>query len=213
MEETAGKESLLEGIIAKAEADARFIRENSEQTVRQKLEQAQKEAARIKKESNDSVEKQIMQQRKTSESSLAMERHRSVLRRQERVISQVITELNRRFAEALKTKDYLRLLKEWLVEGALSLGEAELTVNGSHADLALLDDKLMKEAGSEAEAETGLKVHYTKSSDKALPDQGIIVTALNGRKLYDGRIKTHIMRYDSEIRDVVYKKLTAGGNA
>ena len=204
IEREAGDEA--ERLLEEARTDAERTRSAGKTKSDRILEEAERKAA-----------SQVQRIERQSEARIAAEMRRRALRRQEEVFQQTLKRVRTRLQERVGRKDYRDILLGWIVEALIGLRAGQSEVNASRQELRLIDDALLRRAERNLEELTGRHAALALSDGEPLLAQGVVVSAADGALVFDNRVQTRLLRYQSEIRSMVHGRLAqlegAGGES
>ena len=178
-----------------AEEICSSIREESSEEAELLLDKARKERERILSEASteaqaqaravfSAVEKEAAQMRGRMLSTITMEKRRVDLDAKSLFIADVITAVKKEAKSFRSGKDYLKFLRETILEGIKIVDDKSPQVFYSHLDegaIAQLSD---------------LSVEFKKSD---FDEIGVIVQSQDGRLLFDNRFSARLKRNYDEI--------------
>jgi len=201
------RDALLSGIREDAAGEAARIVQEAEAAAGRRLEAARAQGEELQREAGERAAAQGEALRRQGQASLRMEERRLQLKAREGLIAQVEQEVRRRLREMVGSKEYRRVLRDWIVEAAVGLNAPEASVNASAAERGALDERLLREAESRVARLTGAKVSLSLAQGDPVVGQGIVLTAADGRVEFNNQVATRLLRAQSEIRKIVYKEL------
>jgi len=198
---------LVSGIAEDAEAEAKRLfdeaRTMSERRRRSAENQATDTLGSAEKKASEQAEAILTQCR----SAGAMEARRHSLRIREEVLERVIAGTRKRLAAMIDEPGYREVLLGWIVEAGIGLNEPKAAVNASLRERVLLDDALLQEAAGKIRELIGYDVMLEPDTGPPLVGQGIKLNAAGGRVAFSNDVTTRLLRYQSEIRKLVYEEL------
>jgi vacuolar-type H+-ATPase subunit E/Vma4 len=203
----AATPALIAGIAEDAQLQADKLIREAREAVKSRLAAAEQQAAGILREARDRVDQQIENIRKNTDSAIAVETRRQVLRSRDQVVRHILDTVRAEIRTLITTPEYPDVLSGWIVEAILGLDAVDLRVNASKDELPLLDSALLRKVQQEVQTLTGRKVHLERSTDPPLLAQGIVVTEHEGRTAFNNQIQTRLLRYQSEIIRLIHEAL------
>lgn len=210
MAESGQKEqgnSLLNGITEQAEQEAERIRSEAERQAEEIVKNARRKAEEIRQESRDKGEHQADVIRRKNSQNIEAEQRKRRLKAQEELFALALKKVRESLQNLIGQSEYSDVLRGWVVEGAVGLGQEDLLVNASAEERKLLTDQLLKQAEKKAEKETGRQVKISLSQEAPLQKQGVFLTASNGRLAFNNTIEARMQRYSTVIRKMIYRQI------
>lgn len=183
-------------IIKEAEKQAAEKRTYTEKKVESMLEDARKEAA----QQADKVK------RKTS-SSVELELKRRSLNVRGEVMRDILSRIERKFNSMIGNDDYKAILASWLTEAAIGLDANLAYINASEKELSFIDDHLISKVVQKVREKTGKEISLQLTKVPPLKNQGVVLTAEDGRTAFNNQVKTRMLRKEREIRMAIYDAL------
>ena len=205
-----GKEKLIAGITRDARKEADLIISETEKTVEGRMAAARKQAEAIRTETKTKIEEQTGEIQKKSAMSIATETRRIQLNIQKALLNRIIEEAELKIEKQIKENSYRKILKNWIVEAALGLSVEEAEINASKKEIDIIDGKLIEEAVEEIKTITGRAITLKKAAAKPLIPQGVVLSSADGKTAFNNQVHVRILRYQSEIRSLVNKRLFSG---
>jgi vacuolar-type H+-ATPase subunit E/Vma4 len=201
------KSRLIAGIEADARSEAEKIIEGARKAAEERLSAAGKRVEVILGEAEKKAEEQAEEAAKRTETAAAVENRRMSLRMRERIIRKAEDEARRRLASMIGEPEYTDILKGWIVEAAIGLNDSQPSISASKNEITLLSQPLLREVEKDVGDLTGRKIKLKVSKGPPLLDQGIVLTAADGKAVLNNQVTQRITRYRSEILKLVYKDL------
>ena len=198
---------LIADIRKDAEAEAARITAEADKAARDRVEQFERQMKDITAEADKTAAEQGEAVKRALHAAFTVEMRRIALASRDRILKRVLRRVEEKMAARVSDKTYRGLLLTLVVEAAIGLGEAEVTVNASPAELALIDDAFLKEAAAKVKSLVMRPVTITKSKEAPLLLQGIVLSAADGRTAFNNQIRTRLLRRQSEIRKRIYDSL------
>lgn len=207
MIEENGKNRLIAGIQADARKEAEQIIAKAQSSMLERKKSIDIQISRIQKEAETKAKEQVEIIRKNAKSAIAVEKKRLSLRIMDSIVNAAIDKAKDKLHALIDTPAYSEILVNWIVEAAIGLNVDEAAVNASIKEMKYITEDLLKKAVDILFSLTGKKVVILKSADNPLLAQGIILTSKNGRTAFNNQILTRILRYQSEVRKMIYNIL------
>ncbi len=199
--------NLIAGIEKTARAEADVISNEAEREVNERRAAAESQVTNILKEAKQKSHEQVDKIKKNTDSTITAEIRRNSLKVSEQVINLTLYKVREKLESIIETSDYRQILIGWIVEAAIGLNEPEVEINASAREIAIIDDNLLGKAEEKIYEITGLRVKMKKSKNAPLLAQGVVLKSKSGRTLFNNQVSTRILRYQSEIRKIIYKDL------
>ena len=196
---------LIAGIEKSAHAEADMIINEAEKVVNERRAAAESQVANILKGAQQKSQVQADKIKKNMDSVIATETRRNSLKVHEQIINITLDKVREKLESFIETSDYRQILISWIVEAAIGLNEPEVEVNASAREMAVIDDNLLGETEEKLYEITGLRVKMKKSNNDPLHAQGVVLKSKSGRTAFSNQVSTRILRYQSEIRKIIYK--------
>ena len=201
-------DSLTNGIEEEARSEADRIIRDAEKKAEERKKAVYAQVERIIGDAEEKADEQIRRITKNFISAAGVETRRISLRVREQVIRETMDRVSGKTAEKVEKPEYRKILIGWIVEAAIGLGAAEAAVNTSREELPLIDEKLLRRAEKEVHDLTGRKIRLSVSKADPLLGQGIVLTGQDGRTAFNNQVRTRLLRYESEIRKIIYQELS-----
>lgn len=207
MEQEQGKAALIATIESDARAEQEKIISEAQIQAQEKQLYAEKKVESILNEARQKAQEQAGTVKNKILADVDSEIKRLFLQEQNSVISQVLDSVVREMYSKIDEQGYREILIDWIVEAAVGLGAESALINASEKERDLIDDKLIKEVEGKVEKVGGKKVSLSLSKDSPLKDQGVVLTAGNGRIAFNNQLKTRVSRNQRKIRTMIYDVL------
>ena len=205
--QNSNKPEIITGIEQDAQSEATRLVEKARQYVQDRQAACETKLASIKKEAAEKLQQQTAEISKNMASTIAVEQRRITLRIRDKLIRSINSRVGEYLASLIQQPGYKDILLGWVIEAAIGLNTAQAAVNASMAERKLLDEDLLKQAAARVKSMTGQQVQLTLSTEAPLPGQGIVVSASDGRTAFNNQVSTRLLRYQSEIRKLIYDTL------
>lgn len=193
IESDARKEA--DKILGEAKKRASELRMYTEKQVESILREAEKKA----RTQSEAIEKKVL-------SGVEIEVKRKFLYLKEKIFSEVLSRVKEEFKSLIQTPSYRTVLLNWIVEAAVGLGVDEGIVSTSKNEQHLIDQELLRRAEKQVSDILGKNVKLRLSRNSGT-QQGIVLTASDGRTAFNNQVATRLLRYQRKIRDLIYTKL------
>jgi V/A-type H+-transporting ATPase subunit E len=183
------------------------ILEQAEQNARKKLEDAQRQAARIAEEAHLKIERELASLRKDHEqklrnielkkqANLASAKRKANLRQIDESYQQVL----RRVASLLDAKKVAQHLSTWIAEAAIGLDLKEAKVAFSRQ--CPVTEEHLKEAASLVQKATGAKITL-HLDPKPVQGLGVIVSSMDDTISFNNQVEIRLRRFDRVVRSMI----------
>ncbi len=189
-----------------SEAEAAALLEQAEKEAQRIFDEARAEAEKIKADILKKAEIQAEGVRKKVLSSVRLEVKRQTLRTREALVLEIFSGVAEKIEAFRKTKGYLPVLKNLVMEGVLALDADMVHVLAGDVERKLLTKKIF------SEVEKGIRQRRKKKvklefSGRTIPDAGVILMSSDGRTQFDNRFSTRMGRMQDAMRLVVAKRV------
>jgi len=203
------RSELISGITLDAKQEAKRIIEDAEKTAADKQMSKEMQIKSIDRDTAKKIEQQVSVIEKNSASAISVEKKRVVLKIREKVINNVVEKVRDIIGEIGKSKDYPEILRGWILDAAIGLGEEEAVINGSAKELEILSDSFLRETEKRYFDLTGGRIHLVKSDKNPLFAQGVVLTSMNSKTAFNNQVPTRLLRYQAEMRKTIHKEFFA----
>jgi vacuolar-type H+-ATPase subunit E/Vma4 len=204
-----GSAALIEGIQADALTQREQIINEAEAKAAEKRKYAQKKVDSILKNAQRKGQEQADTIKRKALSQVELEVKRQSLRFRDRLMQDVVAQVEEKLKSMVKQKDYSAVLLDWITEAALGLGVDRAQVNASSEERSLITETLLAEACKQVNTRTGKTVQLTLSDADPLTAQGILLTAADGRVAFNNQVKTRMRRNQQSIHKLIYEAVFA----
>lgn len=205
-----GKSDLIAGIKKDAQIEADKIIADAKKIVEQRRAAGERQVAAILKDAKQKAQEQVEAIKKNMSSTISVETRRISLRVRDMVIHKTLKYVQDKLESMMGKPGYRQVLIEWIVEASIGLNAREAEINLSAKELPFFEDNILPEAEAKIKELTGRTVILTKSQDNPLLAQGVVLTAKNKRVAFNNQVPTRLLRYQSEIRKIIYDELPPG---
>ena len=203
------RSELIAGIRRDAEAEAERIIGDAEKTAADKMQAKEMQIKSIERDAAKKIDRQINVIEKNSISSIKVEKKRIALQIREKLINSVIDKVRDKIRAKADSEDYKEILKGWILEAAVGLGEKEVEVNGSKRELDIMTDSYIKDVEKRYHDLTGGKIKIIRTDENPLFAQGIVLTSINHKTAFNNQVPTRLLRYQSEMRKTIHSEFFA----
>jgi len=204
---TAGARRIVEEIAADADREAASIIEEAEKITAERHIFAGKKAESITADAADKAQQQAQRVRQGILSGLSVAVKRERMRMQDQLLRDIQALIRKKCAALVKRPGYPSILTDWIIEAAIGLEAPNAVVNTSAAERSFISEAMLKEISGRLSREYGVSCELHGDSGEPLDDQGIVVTAADGRTAFNNQVVTRMRRMEQQIRDRVYEAL------
>jgi vacuolar-type H+-ATPase subunit E/Vma4 len=202
-----GKQKLIEGIKEDARQEAEKILKQAEKYAGDRKKTVESQVNRIMNQAREKADNQVALIKRNIKSSISVEIKRLNLKIMDRIMSSTVERVKRDIAGMIGTPGYPDILLGWIIEAAIGLNVNEASVNTSLKETEYITEELLKKAADTIFSLTGKKVALKKSTDSPLLAQGVVLYAKDGKTAFNNQIPTRLLRYQSEVRKMIYTSL------
>ena len=203
------KAELISGIENDAKQEASRILEDAKKTVSDKQLSKEMQANSIKRDTDKKIDQQVSVIEKNKLSAISVESKRIELKVREKIVTNITNKVKEKIAEKAESPSYPEILRGWILEAAIGLGEEEAVINGSQKELKIMTDSFLRETEKKYNALTGRNLSLKRTEKNPLFVQGIILLSKDNRTAFNNQVPTRLMRYQSEIMKMIYKEYFA----
>lgn len=200
---------LISGIENDAKQEAQRIIEDAKKTASDKQLSKEMQLNAIKRDADKKIEQQVVVIEKNTLSAISVEKKRIVLKIREKIINNVTDRVREMISAKVNDTSYPEIVKSWILEAAIGLGEQEAVINGSPNELKIMTDSFLRDTEKKYNALTGGNIRLIKSDKNPLFAQGIVLSSKDNRTAFNNQVPTRLMRYQTEIRKIIYKEFFA----
>jgi vacuolar-type H+-ATPase subunit E/Vma4 len=140
-------------------------------------------------------------------SSIHVETRRISLKKRGEILKEIIARVEKRLAERIGDKGYKELLVNWIVEAAIGLNADKAVINASKKERPLIDSDMLRAAEAKIREFINKKVELSVSGEEEPLAQGVILYTTDKTMAFNNQIPTRLLRYQSEIRKLIYDEL------
>lgn len=211
MKQSESSSELLKSILQSAEAEARTTLETAETRAEETVNSAREKAAKILNEADKKALAYRKEIKKNSGSSLNLLQSRQELKNSQKLYGEVLNRVRYKLKILSESDSYRDLLKNFVLEAALGLGESteksDLIINGGPMERDLMDSEFLKELTAELKKRFSEDHSFVLSSGPPLPEQGVEITNSSGRRAFRNSFSARMLRYENEIRELIDARL------
>ncbi|MBN2738132.1 MAG: hypothetical protein JXR70_14205 [Spirochaetales bacterium] len=200
-------DSMIKGIMDDAQKEADKLINEAKVQAQERSEAREIQIKRLLKEAEDKAAAQVKIIEQQSASSIKVESKRIYLKVRDEIIQSILKNVENELVRLQDNKDYRKILKDMIIEAAFGLNSPEAFVNASAKEREMLSPALLKEAADETSKMLGKAIKLELSKEAPLLTQGVTLTAGDHRTAFNNTFSTRMLRYQSEIRKLIYDKL------
>lgn len=199
--------SIVEGILAEAEQQARQVLADQENELRLKLQRAEEQAAALLREAEAHDKAQVVQIMNEARARSENEKRKADLTFRQQLESQLINAAVQHLAGDIGQAGYADVLCAWIVEAAIGLDAEAATVLCSESELPQLQDQLLRRAERDILKFCGKSVALSPGGINSLNRQGVMLVAAGGRLAYDNTVPARLERKRPLVRKLLHTAL------
>lgn len=204
---TGDRTELVSGIKADAEKEALQLVADAGKTVSDKALAKEMQIKAIKRDTAKKIEQQVSVIEKNSHSSISVEKKRVALKVRETVINNVFALVKEKIESKMDDPNYPEVVRGWILEAAIGLGEDKAIVNGGAKELSIMDDNFLRETEERYTDLTDGKIKLQKSDKNPLFAQGVVLSSENNKTAFTNQVPTRLLRYQADIRKTIYNEI------
>ncbi len=136
---------LISGIENDAKQEAQRIIEDAKKTASDKQLSKEMQLNAIKRDADKKIEQQVVVIEKNTLSAISVEKKRIVLKIREKIINNVTDRVREMISAKVNDTSYPEIVKSWILEAAIGLGEQEAVINGSPNELKIMTDSFLRD--------------------------------------------------------------------
>ncbi len=202
-----GNLSLVEGILEQAKREAEKIKSDARRSAEQRKAAWEKQALRLRAEAEEEAQRQYDDIVSAGASRLESARKNRTLQLSERVIGAVIEAAIDAVEKEIDNKAYPAVLEDLITEAALGIQTEQATVAVSAEETALLTEELLRRVEKRVKDISGRSMILQADAEHPLAGQGPVLTSPDNMVAYNNQIRTRLLRSQSEIRHLIYRML------
>ena len=203
------RSELISGIRNDADQEAQRIIEDAEKSAGDKIMSKDMQLSSINRDTEKKIQLQTGIIEKNSASSISVEKKRIALKVREKIINNVIDRVREKIHRLSDKPGYPEIIRGWILEAAIGLGEEEAVVSGSVKELEIMTDSFLRETEKKYQDLTGGKIKLIKSDKNPLLAQGVILSSRSNKTAFNNQVPTRLLRYQAEIRKTIYREFFA----
>ncbi len=199
-----GKDALLSGIESDVRAEEREIIAEADKRAAEKRKYTQQKVKSILNDAKKDADKQAREIKSKLLSGVQLEIKRRHLHDQAEVMDEIYDRVEKKLFPKIADKDYRSVLIDLITEAAIGLDAKSARVNASGNERKLIDERLLAEAKRTIQTHADKEVTLKLSDSEPLKDQGVVLTAEDGRTAFNNQIKTRMLRKQRKIQTLIY---------
>jgi vacuolar-type H+-ATPase subunit E/Vma4 len=199
-----GKDALLSGIENDVRAEERDIIAEADKRAAEKRKYTQQKVESILNDAKKGAHEQAEIVKSKILSGVQLEIKRRHLHVQAEVIDDIHNRVEKKLFSKIADKDYRSVLIDLITEAAIGLGAESARVNASENERKLIDERLLSEAKRTIKTNANKEIDLKLSDSEPLKDQGVVLTAEDGRTAFNNQIKTRMLRKQRKIQTLIY---------
>lgn len=201
------KAELISGIEEDARIEEEKIIKDAENQAAEKRKYAQKKIESLLNDAREKAREQAEIVKKKIISGVELEVKRQSMRIQDSIIQDIMGRVEKKLSSMIDDPNYRSILFNWITEAAIGLGAESAEINASERERMMIDDAMLSETTSKIHELTGKQIALTLSDTPPLKNQGIVLTAVDGRTAFNNQVKTRMRRRQRDIRTMIYDAL------
>lgn len=203
-----GSKLLLEEISGQAELEASVIASEADRQALEMLDGAGKQVDKILQDARKTgqAQKDMIKTRKMR--SFESDKRKMRLKVQEELFTIALDQVREKIGALRERSDYADILKGWIVEGAMGLGR-DIIINASGYERGLLTEEELHGVEEEITRVYGKKYSIKLSSDPPVSSPGILISAENGRLVFNNLVESRLQRHSHAVRKMIYRYIQA----
>lgn len=212
LKQQQGGESIIQGILQEARDEAARIVAQAEKSAAQREKSWSITAGRLQAEAEKEAEEKYEEIIRTGESRLKIEEKKRKLQLSELAADEVLNEALLSAEAMVKTEEYRQVLEDLITEAALGIQTDTAAVSASAREIPLITEDLLRAAENRVRQLSGRSIKLVPAEGQPQPGQGVLLTSLDGTVAFSNQIRIRLLRYQSEIRRLIYRKLLSAGD-
>jgi len=208
MENEEARREIIEGISVDANSQAASTVAEAKKAAEERIKAAERQAARIKAEAEEKTNTQIASIEREAATRQSAATRRLQLEMMEKTYQTVISRCAGKLREMVGSKEYERVLEDWITQAAVGLRSESAVVNCSAPEREAVAG-ILKKSEEKAGKALGYTVTLTLADGPPLSGQGVTVTSSDGRTAFNNQVESRIFRLQTDIRKLVHDRLFA----
>ncbi|MHC4241378.1 MAG: V-type ATP synthase subunit E [Planctomycetota bacterium] len=204
-----GKAELISGIESDARIEEQEIIKEAEKRAAEKRKYSEKKIEALLNNAHSEAQRQAEAVKKKILLAVDLELKRHSMSVRSDLIQEIMNRVENKLASMAGDENYRSVLINWIAEAFIGLGAEAAQINASQKERAFIDDQLLSEVKEIIHMQTNQQAQLKLSDAEPLKYQGIVLTAADGRTAFNNQVKTRMLRYQSEIRTLIYNAVLA----
>ncbi len=206
--EEQDSEALIKGILAEADTKAKAIEHEAEQYAQRILSSAESQAKQILDRALKEAEQRTQEIMSAAEAKLSIERVKSKLEFEAKIIKDITKKAAERFNAIRKTDAYYGVLLAWTCECILGVGAEDVILETGDIEKEIITDSFL-DAVKEKLSHYVNKIPKISISHDVLPVGGVRAKSIDSHILFDNTINARFLRKEPAMYEALYKELDA----
>jgi len=198
-------ELLLSEIMEQSRKEIENIQKQAEEEKKDIINKARTQGEEIKSEMMQEAEQKCNELKRKILSGVHLEIKKINLKNQEELISRFYKEVWNKLNKFRESDDYKKILKDWIVEGALILEKKDLIVTGGEIEKKILNKEFLRDLADQIKNQTG-KETTCKISDETLDEGGVIVRDTEDKVNFNNSFSARMQRRQDVMRLLIVEK-------
>lgn len=198
------KDALLSGIETDVRAEEREIIAEADKRAQEKRKYTQQKVESILNDAKKDAHEKAEVVKSKILAGVLLEIKRRHLHVQAEVMEHISNQVEKKLFSRINDKDYRSVLIDLITEAAIGLDAESARVNASGNERKLIDERLLSEAKRTIQTHADKEVALMLSDSETLKNQGVVLTAEDGRTAFDNQIKTRMLRKQRKIQALIY---------
>ena len=204
-----GKDAIMQGILNEANKEAALLISKAEKHAVFLEKSWQVQFERLKAESILEAQHNKDEILKNGRSQLAINEKRRLLQIIEQLQSEVIEQALHTAEKLINNVNYPQILVDLITEAALGIQTDQSSVAASALEVPMITNSMLRTAEARVTEISGRSIELFPADGQPLPGQGVVLTSPNGTIAFSNQIRVRLLRFQSEIRHLIYRELLA----
>lgn len=198
-----GSEYLIHSILSEAEAEAKSIVDAAKADAAKRREALERRLESIESDAEKRIGRRTQQLTARAAASMELAKRRSQLRLEQRIYRVAERRAAAGLEELRGTTEYGPVLRGWITEAAIGLGERHAIVRAPAPDRSTVEHEL---AAAQTAIRDESEFDVVLSIGDALPSgQGVVLTSADASVAFDNTVAARLRRFAPEVRRIVYR--------
>ena len=191
---------LLDGIIEHANEQAKKLMETCQDQIARLNSDYEQKAEAIRQAERRLLDQQLKDIQKREEAQLRNLQRKKALWQSDRIKIDTLAMVAKKMSAMVGTPEYDEVLVGWIAEAVVVLNRGKAVVSRSFKEH--ITETMLEIAIALVEKTIGKRIELTVSPEP-ISSQGVVVSSIDGKVVYDNRVVTRIERYKRDLNDVV----------